>query len=74
MRIPAAVEGGAVGVKTICAYRASLKLQPVDTDALGIAFSALKLRVGTGQQDQLDTVDDPTHRPAADRSVAGQGR
>jgi uncharacterized protein len=48
-----AVEGGAVGVKTICAYRASLKLQPVDTDALGVAFSALKLRVETGQHPRL---------------------
>lgn len=48
-----AVEGGAVGVKTICAYRASLKLQPVDTDALGVAFSALKLRVEHGQHPHL---------------------
>jgi uncharacterized protein len=48
-----AVEGGAVGVKTICAYRASLRLQPVDTDALGVAFSALKLRVETGQHPRL---------------------
>jgi uncharacterized protein len=47
------VEGGAVGVKTICAYRASLKLQPVDTDALGVAFSALKLRVESGQHPRL---------------------
>ena len=31
----AAVKRGAVGVKTICAYRASLRLEPVDTDALG---------------------------------------
>src|SRR6202521_207129 len=29
------VARGAIGVKTICAYRASLKLEPVDTDALG---------------------------------------
>ena len=45
----AAVKRGAVGVKTICAYRASLKLEPVDTDALGIAFSALRLRAERGQ-------------------------
>jgi len=30
--------------ETICAYRATLKLQPVDTDALGVDFSALRLR------------------------------
>lgn len=36
------VARGAVGVKTICAYRASLKLEPVDTDALGVAFSSLR--------------------------------
>ncbi len=36
------VARGAVGVKTICAYRASLKLEPVDTDALGVAFSNLR--------------------------------
>jgi uncharacterized protein len=39
-----AVGRGAVGVKTICAYRAGLELQPVDTDALGVAFIALRLR------------------------------
>jgi len=40
----AGVTRGAVGVKTICAYRASLKLEPVDTYALGAAFSRLRLR------------------------------
>jgi len=44
-----AVKRGAVGVKTICAYRASLKLQPLDTDALGVAFSALRLRIERAQ-------------------------
>ena len=44
---------GAVGVKTICAYRATLKLQPVDTDALGVAFSATRLRAQRGQQPRL---------------------
>ena len=43
------IERGAVGVKTICAYRASLKLQPVDTDALGVGFSALQLRAERAQ-------------------------
>ena len=44
---------GAVGVKTICAYRATLKLQPVDTDAMGVAFSALRLRAQHGQLPRL---------------------
>jgi len=47
------IEGGAVGVKTICAYRATLKLQPVDTDALGVAFSATRLRAQRGQRPRL---------------------
>ena len=47
------IEGGAVAVKTICAYRASLKLQPVDTDALGVAFSALRLRAEGGHSLRL---------------------
>jgi uncharacterized protein len=45
----AGVGRGAVGVKTICAYRASLKLEPVDTDALGVAFSSLRLRAERGE-------------------------
>jgi len=49
----AGVERGVVGVKTICAYRATLKLQPVDTDALGVAFSATRLRAERGQQPRL---------------------
>ena len=49
----AAIERGAVGVKTICAYRATLKLQPVDTDALGVAFSAARLRADSGQHPRL---------------------
>ena len=44
---------GAVGVKTICAYRATLKLRPVDTDALGVAFSATRLRGQRGEQPRL---------------------
>lgn len=43
------VARGAVGVKTICAYRASLKLEPVDTDALGVAFSSLRSRAERGE-------------------------
>jgi predicted TIM-barrel fold metal-dependent hydrolase len=49
----AAVGRGAVGVKTICAYRATLKLQPVDTDALGVAFSAMRLRAQRGGHPRL---------------------
>jgi len=49
----ARIEGGAVGVKSICAYRASLELQPVDTDTLGVAFSALRLRAERGQSVRL---------------------
>src|SRR3989442_7957727 len=37
-----AMQGGAVGVKTICAYRAGLRLRPVDTDQLGVAFTMLR--------------------------------
>ena len=44
---------GAVGVKTICAYRATLRLQPVDTDALGVAFSATRLRAERGEHPRL---------------------
>jgi uncharacterized protein len=47
------VARGAVGVKTICAYRATLKLQPVDTDALGVAFSAMRLRAQGGHHPRL---------------------
>ena len=49
----AAIENGAVGVKTICAYRASLALQPVDTDALGVAFSALRRKAERGERLRL---------------------
>jgi predicted TIM-barrel fold metal-dependent hydrolase len=49
----AGIGRGAVGVKTICAYRATLKLQPVDTDALGIAFSAIRLRAQRDEHPRL---------------------
>ena len=49
----AGVGRGAVGVKTICAYRATLKLQPVDTDVLGVAFSATRLRAQRGEHPRL---------------------
>ena len=49
----AGIGRGAVGVKTICAYRATLKLQPVDTDALGVAFSALRLRAERDEHPRL---------------------
>lgn len=42
--LQAAVQAGAVGVKTICAYRAGLRLRPVDTDAVGVAFTMLRNR------------------------------
>ena len=47
------VAHGAVGVKSICAYRATLKLQPVDTDAVGVAFSAMRLRAQHGQHPRV---------------------
>jgi uncharacterized protein len=47
------VQRGAVGVKTICAYRATLRLQPVDTDALGVAFSAMRVRAQRGEHPRL---------------------
>lgn len=40
--LQAAVQAGTVGVKTICAYRAGLRLRQVDTDELGVAFSMLR--------------------------------
>src|SRR6202049_1222315 len=49
----AAVARGAVGVKTICAYRASLKLGRVDSHALGIAFGALKRQTERAQPTRL---------------------
>jgi hypothetical protein len=51
--VRASIGRGAVGVKTICAYRATLKLQPVDTDALGVAFSATRLRAQRGEHPRL---------------------
>jgi predicted TIM-barrel fold metal-dependent hydrolase len=48
-----AVERGTVGVKTICAYRATLKLQPVDPDALGVAFGAIQRRAQRGEHPRL---------------------
>ncbi len=43
-----AVEGGAVGVKTISAYRAGLALRPVSAEELGAAFAELQERVRSG--------------------------
>jgi predicted TIM-barrel fold metal-dependent hydrolase len=48
-----AVGRGAVGVKTICAYRSTLKLRPVDTDTLGVAFGALRNRSERGEPVRL---------------------
>ena len=49
----AGIGRGAAGVKTICAYRATLRLQPVDTDALGVAFSAIRLRAERDEHPRL---------------------
>jgi uncharacterized protein len=43
-----AVQRGAVGVKTISAYRAGLALRPVDAAELGEAFAALQKRARSG--------------------------
>jgi predicted TIM-barrel fold metal-dependent hydrolase len=48
-----AIGRGAVGVKTICAYRASLRLRRVGTDELGAAFRALKLKGERGESLRL---------------------
>lgn len=42
------VEAGAVGVKTISAYRAGLALRPVDPDDLHAAFAELQSRARSG--------------------------
>jgi predicted TIM-barrel fold metal-dependent hydrolase len=47
------IRRGAVAVKTICAYRASLRLRAIDQEAQGIAFNALKQRVERGQSVRL---------------------
>jgi predicted TIM-barrel fold metal-dependent hydrolase len=47
------VAKGAVGVKTICAYRASLWLRPVDDDFLAIAFSRLRSLAGETERPRL---------------------
>jgi predicted TIM-barrel fold metal-dependent hydrolase len=49
----AAVGAGAAGVKTICAYRAGLRLRPVDTDELGVAFTMLRNKIQRGQPVRL---------------------
>ncbi len=43
-----AVQGGAVGVKTISAYRAGLALRPVGAEELGAAFAELQKRARSG--------------------------
>lgn len=49
----AAVGAGAVGVKTICAYRAGLRLRPVDTDELGVAFTLVRNQTHRAQPARL---------------------
>ncbi len=44
---------GAVGVKTVAAYRASLRLRPVDPDQVGIDFSMLRERARRGDPVRL---------------------
>lgn len=43
-----AIEGGAVGIKTISAYRAGLMLRPVPADELKLAFADLQTRARDG--------------------------
>jgi uncharacterized protein len=45
----AAVRGGAVGVKTIAAYRAGLRLRPVDAGQLRAAYATIHQRARSGQ-------------------------
>jgi hypothetical protein len=49
----AGIQRGAVGVKTICAYRASLKLNRVDKALLDVPFAALKSRADRGEPIRL---------------------
>lgn len=48
-----AVRGGAVGVKTIAAYRAGLRLRPVDPDQLDLAYKELRERARPGHPPRL---------------------
>jgi predicted TIM-barrel fold metal-dependent hydrolase len=48
-----AVQGGAVGVKTIAAYRAGLRLQAVDPDQLDLAYKELHERARSGRAPRL---------------------
>ena len=54
------VQRGAVGVKTICAYRASLKLNRVDHALLVVPFAELKNRADRGEAIRL-TGDELCH-------------
>ncbi len=48
-----AVRRGAVGVKTIAAYRAGLRLRPVDPDVLDVAFAELQERARSGRSSRV---------------------
>jgi predicted TIM-barrel fold metal-dependent hydrolase len=48
-----AVRGGAIGVKTIAAYRAGLRLRPVDPDQLDLAYEELRERARQGRPPRL---------------------
>ena len=47
------MDRGAVGVKSICAYRASLKVQVPDQNELATAFDSLKRQASTGSAVRL---------------------
>lgn len=51
--LESAVDRGAVGLKTICAYRASLRLKKPDPDELARAFDDLKQQAGDGKPPRL---------------------
>lgn len=51
--LESAVERGAVGLKTICAYRASLRLRKPDSDELARAFDEVKLQASDGKPPRL---------------------
>src|SRR5207245_3471121 len=69
-RLRRAVQAGAVGVKTICAYRADLRLRPVDTDQLGVAFTMLRHKAER-QEPSRATGAARAHAPRFERAGGG---
>ena len=51
--LESAVKGGAVGLKTICAYRASLRLKKPDPDELARTFQDLRQQAADGKTPRL---------------------